>query len=257
MSQAATTPADPSVRAVVRADALRTVVATARSLVSECRLRLDSDGLLVAATDPATVASVRARLDTAGFEQYDASETTVGVNLARLADVLALGDPDDLVSLTVDDSRGLLHVEHADLHYTLALIDPDAIRAPPDPEKLDFEHAGGLTLDSRFLSRVVDASEMVSDHVTLELDDERFRSVADGDTDTAVLAHDAADAHEFDPGEASAIYSLSYLDEIVSVLPGAPVSLALGDDLPVELDYEFDDGHGAAEFVLSPRLRRT
>ncbi|GAA0647549.1 beta clamp domain-containing protein [Salarchaeum japonicum] len=254
MSQAASSPTDPSVQAVVRADALRTAVATARSLVSECRVRLDSDGLLVAATDPATVASVRVTLDAAGFEHYDASDTTVGIDLDRLADVLALGDPDDLVSLTIEDSRGLLHVEHADLHYTLGLIDPDAIRAPPDPAKLDFDHAGRLTLDAAFLSRVVDASEMVSDHVTLELGAEGLRAVADGDTDTAVVEHDA------DPettGEATAIYSLSYLADIVAVLPSTSVAVALGDDLPVELDYDFRDDHGHAEFVLSPRLRRT
>ncbi|MEE6209582.1 hypothetical protein U3A55_05375 [Salarchaeum sp. III] len=255
MSKAASSPDDSSVRAVVRADALRTVVATARSLVSECRVRFGSDGLLVAATDPATVASVRVTLDAAGFEQYDASETTVGVDLDRLADVLALGDADDPVSLAIEDSRGLLHVEHADLHYTLGLIDPDAIRAPPDPEKLDFDHAGRFTLAAADLSRVVDASEMVSDHATLELGDDGFRSVADGDTDTAVVELEPDDAH--DAGEASAIYSLSYLADIVSVLPETPVAVALGDDLPVELDYGFEDGHGNAEFVLSPRLRRT
>jgi len=258
MSSTTASPSDPAVRAVARADVLRTVVSTARSLVTESRIELDSDGLHLAATDPATVASLRLSLAPGAFDHYDAGATTIGVDLERLADVLSLADGDDLVAISVDDSRGLLHVECADLHYTLALVDPDAIRSPPDPEKLQFDHAGGVRLDASDLTRVVRAAEMVSDHVDLELGDSNpvFRGTADGDTDTATVTRDADDLHDATPGDASATFSVSYLDDVVRVLPAAPVDLSLGEELPLELDYEIAEGHGTVEFLLSPRIRR-
>lgn len=259
MSSASQQPANPDFRAVADASALRTVVSTARSLVTECRLELGADGLSLTAMDPATVAAVRLRLDAAAFEHYAGDAGTIGVNLERLADLLSLADTDELVSLALDAERGLLHVDLADLHYTLALVDPDSIRQPPNPDQLQVEHAGAVTADAAELTRIVRAADMVSDHVDLALDetDPVFRASADGDTDAATIELDTEDLHDATPGDALSTFSLSYLDSIEGAIPtNTPVTLSLGTELPATLDYEVAAGHGTVEFFLSPRIKR-
>jgi len=54
----------------------------------------------------------------------------------------------------------------------------------------------------------------------------------------------------------SPLFSSSSLADAVRVVPpGATVDLRLGEACPVRLAYEFDDGHGSVETLVSPRIR--
>ncbi|MFC7070084.1 DNA polymerase sliding clamp [Halobaculum lipolyticum] len=250
--------ADAPVRVRVRADTLRPLLGAVGALVEECRLTFGADGVRAAAMDPATVAAVEVELDAAATESYTADGTTVGVDVDRLDDVLAMADRDAVVTLALDPESFRLHVVAGELAYTLGLFDPESVRGPGDVEALGFEHTAALTLPGETVGRFVTAAGMVADHLTLAVDPDegRFVASADGDTDDVRFVVPREDTAEFDAGEARSLFSLSYLECVERAVPsGTDVRVTLGEEAPLGVAYEVADGGGRVEAFVAPRLQ--
>ena len=251
---------DAPFRAIVDAQSIQTAVAFAAALFEECHLRYDEDGIRLSAIDAATVASVEIRLDGDAFEVLEATEGHVGVDLDRLQDVVKMADRGQLIQFALDAETRKLHVRIDELEYTLAVIDPETIRSPPDRPSGDFEFTGRVVTDAAAFERAVKAADMVSDHLALGIDDaeEAFYVEASGDTDDVSLALSAEDLVELTPGEAHSIYSLEYLLAIERALPGdLELDLRLGTEQPLEVESAFADGAGSVEYLLAPRISAT
>ena len=249
-------PQDPAVDATIAADRLADSLAVLGALVDECRFELARDGLYVRAVDPANVAAVSLDLPADAFERYDANGETVGVDVARLAEVVGLADPGDSVRLVLDAERRRLHVLVGELAYTLGLIDPEAIREPLDPAEMEYDCPAELTIAGRDVSRIVDAADMVSTHLTLGVDAESgtFYAEAAGDTDDVALSFPRAELSALSPADAESLFSLDYLREMARPIPAdSEVTVELGTEQPVTLEFAVADDAGTATFLLSPR----
>ncbi|MFB6219834.1 MAG: DNA polymerase sliding clamp [Halolamina sp.] len=257
MSDAVTARADlpqsPAVDAVIDADRLGSALSVVGALVDECRLELAADGLRVRAVDPANVAAVSVRLPGAAFEEYDAAGETVGVDIERFAEVVGLADAGSTVRLALDTERRRLYLLVGELSYTLGLIDPEAIREPLDPAEMEYDCPARLALPGSEVGRIVDAAAMVSDHITLGADRERFYAEAAGDTDDVSLAFPSTDLPAFDPADAESLFSLDYLRDLSRPIPsGTEVAVELGTEQPVVLSFDLGET-GEATYLLSPR----
>ncbi|QKY21012.1 DNA polymerase sliding clamp [Halolamina sp. CBA1230] len=247
-------PQDPAVDATIDAGRLDDTLAVLGALVDECRLELADAGLRVRAVDPASVAAVALDLPADAFEAYTAGGETVGVDVDRLADVVGLADPGDTVRLVLDTERRQLHVLVGELAYTLGLIDPEAIREPLDPAEMNYDCPAELTIAGRDVSRIVDAADMVSSHLTLGVEGETFYAEAAGDTDDVALAFGRDDLAALSPADVESLFSLDYLREMVRPIPAeSEVAMELGTEQPVTLSFPVADGAGEATFLLSPR----
>ena len=243
--------------AIIDAETIRTTVETVGAVVGECRLRLEAGGLHIAATDPATVASVTLDLGADAFETYDASGGRLGIDLDRLDEILSVADRDQLVEFALDADTRKLHIGIGSLDYTMALIDPDSIRSPPDPADLDFEYAAEAVVESDALARAVRAGGMVADHVAVGMNetDGTLSVEAEGDTDDVSLELDGDDLIDSAPTEARSLFSLEYLDDIDRAIPrDTELHLRLGTEIPLAIGYEFADETGTTEYVLAPRM---
>lgn len=240
---------------------LETYFETFATILDELKLHIDPDGLYGIGVDAANVAYAEDTLATSAFDHYSSTGGVIGVDLTRLLDILSLGESDDTVRLELDQETRKLAIDVAGLEFTVALIDPDAIRQEPDMPDLDLP--AGATLEGRHLSRAVTATDMVSDHIRIlvDRDVESVYARADGDTDTVDLELTEDDLESIEPEDASALYSLDYLDDLESPIPDdAEVTLRLADDHPIELAYdhiERDDAmHGEARLLLAPRIQK-
>jgi len=244
---------DATFEAVVAADRLRAVVAAADAVVDECVVALDPEGLRVSAVDPASVALVELSLSADAFESYRADGGRIGVDLDRLDEVLGMADGEAVV-LALNPETRKLEIEIGDLDYTLALIDPGAVRSPPDRAELDIEYDGEAVLDAAAVDRALRAAGMVADHVRFRMGESGTIHVeAEGDTDDVSLTVEAESLHAVDPGEAESLFSLDYLDAINRAIRADDVAVSLGTEHPIELGYEFAEGAGEVEYVVSPR----
>lgn len=243
--------------AVVDAETMQTTLALVDALVDECHVYFEDDGVRIPAMDPATVAAVHLTLDGSAFEHYEAEDAHVGVDVARLRDIVGIADRDQLVSLALDPETRKLDIAIGELEYTLALLAPDTVRTPPDRSNLGIESMGGVVADADDFDRSVRAADMVADHIALgiDADDGTFYVEAEGDTDDVSLVLPGDDLVEFTPEDARSLFSVDYLKEINRAMPnGVEVDLQLGTDVPLVMSYEFADGGGAVEYLVSPRI---
>ena len=248
---------DPAFRASAQAGTIRTAIETVHALVSECRVRLAADEIHIAATDPATVASVTLDLQAAVFDTYEGDAGTIGVDLDRLSEILGVADRDQTVVFALDDETRKLHVTVERLEYTMALIDPESIRSPPDPSNFDFEYAAETVIESGDLNRAVRAGKMVADHLAIgmeETEDALYVEAA-GDTDDISLVLEDEDLLESSPGPAHSLFSLDYLTNIDRAIPrNVELRLQLGTEIPLAIDFDIADETGTVEYVLAPRM---
>ncbi|APX98591.1 DNA polymerase sliding clamp [Natronorubrum daqingense] len=236
-------------------------------ILDEMTVHLEPTGLEGRGVDPANVAMVDEGLDESAFAHYSSTGGLIGVDLNRLMDILSIGDAGDSVRMELDQETRKLEISIDTLEYTLALIDPDSIRA--EPEIPDLELPAKVTLEGSDLKRAVTAAEMVSDHIRLQVDqteagEDALIFSAEGDTDDVTLELPREDLIDLEMGDGDSLFSLDYLADFEAVIPEtAAVDLKLGSEMPVFIEFEHienvddgDDGAPHAEVLqmLAPRI---
>jgi proliferating cell nuclear antigen len=243
-------------KAIVSAETLKTTLDSVSVLVDECKVHLDEDGIEIRAVDPANVGMVDLRLSAEAFESYEADGGVIGVNLSRLEDIAGMADSGQLVELELDEETRKLHIQIDGLEYTLALIDPDSIRQEPDIPDLDL--SAEVVIEGKDINRAVKASDMVSDHIALGVDagDELFYVDAEGDTDDVHLELTTEQLIDLQAGDARSLFSLDYLKDMNKAIPGdAEVTLEIGEEFPLKINFPIAEGQGSVLFVLAPRIQ--
>lgn len=225
------------------------------TIVNECKLRFDEDGLSARACDPANVAMCDVSLPQRAFESYEADGGVIGINLDRLQDVLSMGDKGDLVHLELNEETRKLHIEIGELSYTLALIDPDSIRKEPDIPDLDLP--AEVAFEGSELARGVTATDLVGDHVSLSADpdEQTFVVSAEGDTDDVdlVLGNEELVTGDVDES-AESLFSLDYLEDMARPIGSdVIVSFKLGTEMPVK--FRYTNGQASVQHLLAPRIQ--
>jgi proliferating cell nuclear antigen len=248
------------VSAIVRADRLAQFVDNAGALALEAKFHLDEDGLESAVVDPANVGMVEQSLAAAAFESYEFDGDVIGVGLERLDDVLGMADSDDLVHLELDASTRTLAIAVGGLEYTLALIDPDAIRQEPDVPDIGEELTATLVCEARELQHASTAADLCSDHIAFgaKPGSEVLYAEAQGDTDDVRYEWDREDTREGTTVTASAhsSYSLEYITDVLKPIAASTETvLQVGTDVPMFIESGFADGHGHRKYMIAPRTQ--
>jgi len=238
---------------------LSDAIAALRTIVDESKLRFDDGGLRSRAVDAANVAMVDVGVPGSAFERLDVGdETTLGINLETLADVLSMAESgDDLIAeLNAETKKLELSFPNTGLEYTCALIDPDTIRQEPDIPDLDL--GGEYVVPGRAIDRGLNAADLVSDHIRFEgVADDTLRLSADGDTDTVDLEIDDAliDGELAGDDQTESIFSLEYLTDITRPIGSdSAVSIDLGSEMPVKLHFGMGDDINVSAMV-APRIQ--
>jgi len=243
-------------KAIVDAETLQEALDSVSVLVDECKIHLNEDGLAIRAVDPANVGMVDLELAAEAFESYEADGGLIGVNLSRLEDIAKMASAGQLVQLALDEETRKLHIDTDGLEYTLALIDPDSIRKEPDLPDLDLP--ASVVLEGAHIDRAVKAADMVSDHIALGVDPdaETFYVDAQGDTDDVHFELAADELIDLHSGSARSLFSLDYLKDMNRAVPkNGEVTVNLGEEFPVELQFEIAEGQGHVTYLLAPRIQ--
>ena len=243
--------------AAIEVGHLQDVIDAAHAIVDECRIHLDTDEFVIRAVDPANVAMIDEDVSADAFEAYDTDCGEIGINLERLSEVIDIADNnDDLVQFDLDPKTRKLAVQVNAVEYTLALIDPESIRAEPDIPDLDLPAT--VSMDEAEFKRAIRAADMVSDHIALQVDEreECFIANAEGDTDDVDLELSGDDLEDADWGSAYSLFSLEYLKDLRKPIPtDTVVRMQLGEEFPIKLTFELADGAVGVEFLVAPRIQ--
>lgn len=238
---------------IVNGEIIKTVTRAVVALVSEARLHFLDNGLHTRAVDPANVAMVIVDVPKDSCEMYTVDEEkTVGVDFDRIHDISKSIKKKDLVELTLED-ESFLKIKFGSVEYTVNLIDPSAIRKEPRIPELDLP--AKVVLDAGEFKKAIQAADKISDHVIFRSDNSGFYIEAKGDVDRITFHMSEAELIEFNKAEAKSMFSVDYLKEFCKIAgSGDLLTIHLGINYPVRLQFELAGGKVRVEYILAPRI---
>jgi proliferating cell nuclear antigen len=239
--------------AKLSADTLRSIIEAVGTLVDEAKIKVSKDGIGLKAVDPAHVAMVELTLGKGAFDDFRGDDAELGVDLEKLREILKLAGSEDEVVLKHDETNNKLEVRIGNLTRRMSLVDTTGMSEPKVP-KLDLPAT--ITLSVGELERGIRASEAVSDHVALSATPDEFELTAEGDTDTVSLRLEKSMLGALKcTDKVRSLFSLDYFANMAKAAKGSPgLTIHLGSDYPVRLEFEIAKGNGRVTYLLAPRI---
>jgi proliferating cell nuclear antigen len=135
----------------------------------------------------------------------------------------------------------------------MSLIDTAGM---PDPKMPTLNLPAKAVLKASEISRGVRASEAVSDHLAVTVNKDNFELFAEGDTDTVNLKLPKDLLVELKANENyKSLFSIDYFSNMIKPVKGDDiVTIHLGNDNPVRVEFDIADKKGHVKYLLAPRI---
>jgi proliferating cell nuclear antigen len=239
--------------AKVKSDIIKAIIDVTSPLVNEAKFNITKKGLSLRAVDPAHVAMVDLQLKNSAFDEYKADTMELGIDLDKLSGIMRLANAGDMVTIEYDEKSNRLVVRIGNLVRRMGLIDTAGM---PDSKVPQLELPAKAIVKADELSRGVRASEAVSDHLALSVDKDSFELYAEGDTDTVNLKLPKKLLVELDaPGKFKSLFSIDYFSNMIKpVKSDDPVTIHIGTDNPIRVDFNIAENNGHVTYLLAPRI---
>ena len=240
-------------QAKARAEVLKEVVNVVSTLVDEAKFIVNADGLSLRAVDPAHIAMVDLSLGKDAFEEFKADETEIGIDIDKLSQFLKLARSDDIIDLKHDEDKRRLSIVVGDITRRMSLIDTTGMS---DPKVPNLSLPATVTVKGDDLTQGIRASETVSDHIALVANPEGFEMSCEGDMDQVHFRKAKKDLVALEaPSSVRSLFPLEYFSNMLkAVSSGNTVTLQLGNDYPVKMEFDIAGGKGHVRYLLAPRI---
>ncbi|RXE55419.1 DNA polymerase [Methanoculleus taiwanensis] len=242
-------------KATIDAEIFRESIDAMAALVTECRLHTEEDTLRTRAVDTANVAMVSLELKSGAFESYTATPGELGLDIAKMKNVLGMMGKGDTLTMDLPEEERKLEISFKGYRYSITLLDVNTIRKDPNPPTIELP--GRVIISGNALNNAIKAAAVISDKIALGIDPDAmtFYMEAEGDTDHIKLALGEDELVSLNPVSARSLFSLDYLKDMGKVMAkAAEVEVHLGVDHPVRFAFDIADGNGRVEYLLAPRI---
>ena len=240
-------------QARTKADTLKEIVTIVSTLVDEAKFSITPDGIRLRAVDPAHVAMVDLKLNKEAFEEYKADESELGIDVTKLEQFLRLAKAGEIIDIMNDEEKRRLNVAVGNTTKRMSLIDTTGMSEPKVP---NLNLPAKVTLKIEDISQGIKASESVSDHIALTVTKDSFEMVCEGDTDQVQMKLLKDQLIELECEEkVKSLFPLEYFSNMMRAIPSqAKITLNLGNDYPVKIEFSIANGNGSVVFLLAPRI---
>jgi len=237
---------------------LRDAITAISTLIDEGTFNVSPEGIKLRSMDPSRVAMVDFTMQKTAFDEYVSDQNAkICINLGEFLKLLKRAGRDEAVEILLDESKGQVVITIRG-RYTRTFRMPtlEAMEDEVPTPRVTFNAKVTLTTDG--LRHSLEDVALVSDHVRMETDGERFMMSAKGDIMGANIelekGSDALLSLEVkEPSRAT--YPLSYLSDIVKAASATSdiVALEFSTDMPVRLDFK-QPYDGSLVYYLAPRI---
>ena len=239
--------------AKAKADIFKGIIDVTSPLVNEVKLNITKKGLSLRAVDPAHVAMVDLEISSDAFDAYTAEDLELGIDMDKFASIMRLAGSGDDIVVEYDQNANRLIVKIGNLTRKMALIDTAGM---PDPKMPNLDLPGKVILKANEIIKGVRASEAVSDHLALLMNKDDFELFAEGDTDTVnlVLKKDELEGLTA-TGKYKSLFSIDYFSNMIKpVRSEEPITIYLGNDNPIKVEFNIAHSKGHVVYLLAPRI---
>jgi len=239
--------------AKLKAEVLKEIVDVVSTLVDEVKFNVGKDAVVVKAVDPAHVAMVDLSLDRSAFDAYKADDGEIGVDMDKMKEILRLAKSGDVISMAHDEDKNRLVVSVGNTTRRMALVDTAGMS---DPKVPSLNLPAKLTIRTDELRQGIRASESISDHIALKASNSGFEIASEGDTDNVshVVPKELLEDLQVKDSVRS-LFPLDYFSNMVkSIGTATTVTLYLGSDYPVKMEFKIAGGKGEVRYLLAPRI---
>ena len=239
--------------AKVKSEVLKGVIDVTSPLVNEVKFNINSKGISLRAVDPAHVAMVDFEIKKDAFDEFKADEMEMGLDMDKFASIMRLSGSGDTVNLEYDEESNRLIVKIGNLVRRMGLIDTAGM---PDPKMPNLNLPGKVVIKASELTQGVRASEAVSDHLALTVNKDDFELFAEGDTDTVNLKLPKDLLVELNAkSKCKSLFSIDYFSNMIKPISGEnPVTIMIGNDNPIRVEFSIADKKGHVTYLLAPRI---
>ena len=239
--------------AKVKSEVLRELVDVVSTLVDEAKVNAGKEGIAVKAVDPAHVAMVDLALDRSAFEAYKADDIELGLDMDKMKEVLKLSRTGEVLALTHEEDKNRLVVHVGNITRRMSLVDTAGMS---DPKVPNLNLPAKVRVRTEELRQGIRASESVSDHIALIATPDAFEIVSEGDTDSASLRLQKDMLDELEVKEkVRSLFPLDYFSNMIKAIgTAATVTMYMGNDYPVKLEFDIAGGKGQVKYLLAPRI---
>jgi proliferating cell nuclear antigen len=240
-------------KAKVKMEVLRELVEVISTLVSEVKLTVSKDGLEVKAVDPSHVAMLVLKLNKSAFEEFTVEATEIGIDVEKLKEVLRLSKPGDILDLQYDGGKNRLVIHVGKVTRHMSVVDPAGIT---DPKVPNVSPPGLVVVNMDELRQGIRGSESISDHVTLTLEPDGFTMHSEGETDRVDMKLLKEGLAKLEVKETvRSMYPLDFFSSMVkSITSSDKVTLHIGNEYPLKIEFDVAGGKGEGRFLLAPRV---
>ncbi|MDD1763332.1 MAG: proliferating cell nuclear antigen (pcna) [Methanobacteriaceae archaeon] len=229
---------------------LKTSFDAISSIVDEVQMQADSEGIKLDALDRSHITFVHLELKSGVFDVYSCKEPLkINVDTEELMKVLKRSKAEDVVELSVDEGNLIITFEdEARRTFKIRLIDIE-YEAPSPPQ---LEYPTEFEIPFNLLKNSIQDIEIVSDKISLIVDQDKFIASAEGEFGDAKIEYLHGEKIE---EKAKSVFSLEKIKEMLKADKFSESAvLRLGNDMPLNLSLKMVSDEGELSFLLAPRI---
>lgn len=236
---------------------LKDSISIISELVTETKLKVNNAGITIISMDPANVAMVVYKLLSSCFSEFDvAEETTLGINLNNLKQILKRVDNSDILTIETDENDSKINITikgKTTRRFSIPVIEAD----DRDQKEPSLEFPVEVTMPGTILASAIDDADIVADSVAFIADKSKLTLSAKGDlnkVEVDIVSDDDVKIQNSSEDKLQSKYSLEYLKKMIS---GSKISdevlVQFNKDYPVKISFVNVD-KVSLSFVLAPRV---
>jgi proliferating cell nuclear antigen len=236
---------------------LRDSIDTISQLIDDGLFKLKKEGIELMASDRAMVSFVDFKLKASSFDEYECDkDRAIGVNLLNLLTVLKRVNPNDKLTLNLDEKENKLEIileGDSKRKFAIPLIE---ISREEMPQIDQLKFGASAEVRSDIFEQGINDADIIADSVVIELTPDNLRMSAEGNSSKAELNLEKGNEALFDLNaneKVNSRYSLEYLKKMIRGSRLAEkAKIMLGKDFPLKIEFKGDNA--SLSMILAPRV---
>ncbi|MFQ5800179.1 MAG: proliferating cell nuclear antigen (pcna) [Candidatus Hydrothermarchaeales archaeon] len=230
---------------------LRKIFEAIANIVDEVTLKVEPDKISLRAMDPAHVALVDFEMKKEAFDEYKIEEPVeLSVDLKTVVNVLKRVEQELVIKLK-EGANALAFFSEGTVkkRFDVPLI--EALEENLKVPNITFETE--VELDSALFKNAIADTSVIGEYATIKVEGDALFFASKADENEVEIRVDKESCISFKKKDAKSHFSLEYLQDISRIADIINrVKIALGNDLPLKLD--FTDDYTSIVFFLAPRV---